>query len=46
MYSLHRSRANKIAFIGIVPSSDQTAFGPTTLAKYKNHLRIPMLAVM
>ena len=46
MYSAHRSRANEIAFIGIVPSWDQTAFGPPIVAKNKNHLRIPVQAVM
>jgi len=46
MYSIQRSKANEIAFMGIVPFGDQVFFGPTKLASNKNHFKIPKHAVM
>lgn len=46
MYSIQRSKANEIAFTGIVPFGDQAFFDPTKLASNENHFKIPKHAVM
>lgn len=46
IYSTQRSKANEIAFIGIVPFGEQVFVGPTKLTSNENHFKIPKHAVM